>query len=89
MAAVPLGLAIALPAQGDTIVIGYQTSPDAAAVQWLSPTQTAGKKLPFLFTQCQAILTRTWIPTQDSPGIRQTYTATITVPSRKRDPAGG
>ena len=41
-------LAIALPAQGDTIVIDYETSPNAAAVQWLAPQQTAGKKLPFL-----------------------------------------
>ena len=77
-------LAIALPTQGDTIVIEYQTSPDAAAVQWLAPAQTAGKKLPFLFTQGQAILTRTWIPTQDSPGIRQTYDATVHVPAGMR-----
>ena len=74
-------LAIALPAQGDTIVIEYRTSPDAAAVQWLTPQQTAGKKLPFMFTQGQAILTRTWIPTQDSPGIRQTYDAVVHVPT--------
>lgn len=60
--------------------IYYSTNPDAAAVDWLSPQQTAGKKHPFLFTQGQAILTRTWIPCQDSPGIRITYNATITVP---------
>lgn len=79
-------LAIALgPGTGaDTIVIDYQTSPDAAAVQWLSAEQTAGKRLPFLFTQGQAILTRTWVPTQDSPGIRQTYDATIHVPAGMR-----
>jgi aminopeptidase N len=77
-------LTITLPAQGDTIVIEYETSPDAAAVQWLAPQQTAGKKLPFLFTQGQAILTRTWVPTQDSPGIRQTYDATIHVPDGMR-----
>ncbi len=77
-------LAIALPADGDTIVIQYETQPDAAAVQWLEPSQTAGKRLPFLFTQGQAILTRTWVPTQDSPGIRQTYDATIRVPAGMR-----
>jgi leukotriene-A4 hydrolase len=83
--------AIALPprdsaarAAADTIVIEYETAPTAAAVQWLSPAQTAGKKLPFLFTQGQAILTRTWVPTQDSPGIRQTYDATIHVPAGMR-----
>ncbi|MEX1187388.1 MAG: M1 family metallopeptidase [Gemmatimonadaceae bacterium] len=84
-------LAVALPARdtsaqarADTIVIEYETAPTAAAVQWLSPEQTAGKKLPFLFTQGQAILTRTWVPTQDSPGIRQTYDATIHVPTGMR-----
>ncbi|MEX2283812.1 MAG: M1 family metallopeptidase [Gemmatimonadota bacterium] len=77
-------LVIRLPASGDTIVIEYETSPNAAAVQWLDPAQTAGKKLPFLFTQGQAILTRTWVPTQDSPGIRQTYDATVLVPTGMR-----
>lgn len=77
-------LAVALPAEGDVIVIQYETSPDAAAVQWLAPEQTTGKKLPFLFTQGQAILTRTWVPTQDSPGIRQTYDARIHVPAGMR-----
>lgn len=60
--------------------IHYTTSADAAAVQWLNPQQTAGKKHPFMFTQSQAILARTWIPCQDSPGIRFTYNATVTVP---------
>ena len=49
-------LAIDLPAAGDTIVVQFEAQPDAAAVQWLAPAQTAGKKLPFLFTQGQAIL---------------------------------
>ena len=62
------------------VKIYYSTNPDAAAVDWLNPQQTAGKKHPFLFTQGQAILTRTWIPCQDSPGIRITYDATIKVP---------
>ncbi len=63
------------------ITIHYRTSPGAGALQWLTPEQTAGKRQPFLFSQGQAILTRTWIPTQDSPGIRQTYDARITVPA--------
>lgn len=60
--------------------IYYSSSPAAAAVQWLDPQQTAGKKYPFLFTQSEAILARTWIPCQDSPGIRFSYNATVTVP---------
>ena len=77
-------LAVALPAAGDTIVIEYETSPSAAAVQWLAPAQTAGRKLPFLFTQGEAILTRTWVPTQDGPGLRQTYDAVVHVPAGMR-----
>ncbi len=73
-------LSVVLPKSGDTIVVDYLTSPNAAAVQWLSAAQTAGGKLPFLFTQGEAILTRTWVPTQDGPGIRQTYDATVHVP---------
>jgi aminopeptidase N len=63
-----------------TIVISYRTAPEARALQWLPPEQTLGKKLPFLFSQGEPILNRSWIPTQDSPGIRQTWDATITVP---------
>ncbi|HEY8468907.1 MAG TPA: M1 family metallopeptidase [Longimicrobiales bacterium] len=77
-------LTVRLPEGVDRIVIRYATSPGAAAVQWLTPAQTAGKRRPFLFTQGQAILTRTWIPTQDSPGIRQTYSARIVVPEGLR-----
>jgi aminopeptidase N len=62
------------------IVIGYRSAPNAEALQWLSPEQTAGKRQPFLFSQGQPTLNRTWIPTQDSPGIRQTWEARITVP---------
>lgn len=62
------------------IRIAYQSAADAEALQWLSPEQTAGKKRPFLFSQGEPILNRSWIPTQDSPGIRQTWDARITVP---------
>ena len=70
--------------QSDTITVHYETTPSASAVQWLAPEQTAGKQRPFLFTHGQAILTRTWLPTQDSPGIRQTYDAAIHVPAGMR-----
>ncbi|HYE28351.1 MAG TPA: M1 family metallopeptidase [Allosphingosinicella sp.] len=66
------------------IRIAYSSAPDAAALQWLTPDQTAGRKHPFLFSQGQSILNRTWIPTQDSPGIRQTWEARITVPAPLR-----
>tara|TARA_B100000497_G_scaffold127593_1_gene169941 strand:+ start:1814 stop:3631 length:1818 start_codon:yes stop_codon:yes gene_type:complete len=63
-----------------TIHIDYETSPEARALQWLKPEQTNGKTKPFLFTQSQAILARSWIPIQDGPGIRFCYTAKIKVP---------
>lgn len=62
------------------ITLTYEAAPEAAALQWLMPEQTAGGEHPFLFSQGQAILNRTWIPTQDSPGIRQTWEARITAP---------
>ncbi|MBK8226211.1 MAG: M1 family metallopeptidase [Flavobacteriales bacterium] len=63
-----------------SVTIAYRTGPGARALQWLKPQQTSGKRHPFLFTQGQAILTRTWIPIQDSPGIRFTYEASMRVP---------
>jgi len=62
------------------IAIRYRSAADAEALQWLTPQQTAGGRHPYLFSQGQAILNRTWIPTQDSPGIRQTWEARITAP---------
>src|SRR3954469_15226638 len=62
------------------IRIAYRSGPDAAAFLWLTPAQTAGKRHPFLFSQGESILNRSWIPTQDSPGIRQTWEARIVVP---------
>jgi leukotriene-A4 hydrolase len=46
----------------------------------LNPQQTADKKKPFVFSQGESIWSRTWIPCQDSPGIRFTYNAKVTVP---------
>lgn len=77
-------LAITLPDDRATVVVHYRTSPRAEALQWLSPAQTAGGAHPYLFSQGQAILTRTWIPTQDSPAVRQTYRARIVVPTPLR-----
>ncbi len=73
-------LTIAIDPSTKSVHIDYKTSPGAAAVQWLAPQQTAGAKHPFLFTQSQAILARTWAPCQDTPGVRMTYEALIRVP---------
>ncbi len=64
-----------------SVTIYYSTQPASKALQWLEPQQTDGKKFPYLFTQGEAVLTRTWIPCQDSPQNRITYDANLQVPS--------
>ena len=67
-------LSIPLTSNAKQVSVDYTTSPDAAAFLWVE-----GER-PFLFTQSQAILARTWVPCQDSPGIRFTYEANVQVP---------
>jgi len=91
-------LEIHMPASASTtprqvVRVEYSTGPDATALQWLAPEQTAGRARPFLYTQSQPVYARSWIPVQDSPGIRFTYEARIRTPpglravmSAARDP---
>lgn len=71
-----IGQPLSVPVNGASkrISIQYASSPSAGALLWVEGAQ------PFLFTQSQAILARTWIPCQDSPGIRFTYEAHVDVP---------
>ncbi len=73
-------LTISLQKDSEWVNIYYYTDSLAEALQWLEPQQTDSKTAPFLFTQSQAILARSWIPIQDSPGIRFTYEARVEVP---------
>jgi len=73
-------LAITLPANTRAVTIRYRTSPEASALQWLEPAQTSGGVKPFLFSQCQAIHARSVVPLQDTPRLRITYTAKLTIP---------
>ena len=72
-------LEIEVPRSVSKIWIHYRTRPSAGALQWLSPSQTYDKTHPFLFSQSQAILARTWIPLQDKPSVRFTYKAEVRV----------
>ncbi len=73
-------LAIAITPKTTFVTVYYSTKPQAAALQWLEPPQTAGGKSPFLLTQSQSILARTWVPCQDNPAVRMTYSAHIKTP---------
>ncbi len=68
-------LEVPITADSKTVSIKYETSKGAEALLWVDGDE------PFLFTQSQAILARTWIPCQDSPGVRYSYNARVKVPS--------
>lgn len=72
-------LVIALPEGVETLRIDYDSSPDAFGLQWLDAEQTRSGR-PFLFSQSQPHYARTWIPLQDTPAVRYTYSATVRAP---------
>jgi aminopeptidase N len=73
-------LRVELPAGLRQLTVRYRTSPGASALQWLTPSQTAGGQSPFLYSQCQAIHARSVVPLQDTPRIRIRYRAALRVP---------
>jgi leukotriene-A4 hydrolase len=75
----PLGIPV--KSTSKKVHVFYKTTNESVALQWLTPSQTAGKDFPFLFTQSEANLARSWVPCQDNPGVRFTYSADITVPN--------
>jgi len=64
--------------------VHYRTTPAATGLQWLTPDQTHDRVAPFLYTQSQAINARSWLPVQDSPGVRVTFDARVRAPAPTR-----
>jgi leukotriene-A4 hydrolase len=77
-------LHIAAPGQPRKVRIHYRTAPTASALQWLNPVQTMSGKQPFMFSQSQTIDARSWVPVQDTPAVRFTYSARIDAPQGLR-----
>jgi len=62
------------------LIIDFQTSVNASAVTWLNKEQTSGKKLPYMYTQCESIHARSIAPLQDTPAIKATYSLDLSTP---------
>ncbi len=73
-------LTVQMPARNTKVRITYRTSPTASGLQWLEPSMTQGKQQPFMFSQSEAIHARSWVPLQDTPSVRFTYSAHVTAP---------
>ncbi|GAB3735613.1 M1 family metallopeptidase [Luteimonas pelagia] len=73
-------LTIEVPERNEHVRVAYHTAPTASGLQWLTPAMTDGGKTPYMFSQSQQIHARSWVPLQDTPRVRFTYSADVTAP---------
>lgn len=69
----------AAPGDSVNLNIDYHTTNESLAINWLTKDQTAGKTLQYMYTKCEPIHCRAIAPLQDTPSIKATYKAAITV----------
>ena len=74
-------LTIEIPQITRRVRIAYNTSANASGLHWLTAAQTVGKVSPFFYTQSWSIHARSWVPLQDSPQVKFTYSANIHTPA--------
>mmetsp|Transcript_7395 Transcript_7395/g.10280 ORF Transcript_7395/g.10280 Transcript_7395/m.10280 type:complete len:661 (+) Transcript_7395:1869-3851(+) len=73
--------AVALDAaEKNQVRFEFETGNKCSGAQWLTAEQTQAK-MPFLFTQSQAIHARSLFPCQDAPGAKLTYSISLTCPA--------
>lgn len=72
-------LTVSISPGAKEVAVHYSTTADIPGVQWLTPEQ-ADSEMPFMYTQGEAILTRSWIPIQDSPNAKLSFSASVSVP---------
>jgi aminopeptidase N len=75
-------LTIGIEPSTTVVRIEYATKsdPKSATLSWLPPLTTIGGVAPVFYTNGEPDFTRGWIPIQDTPGVRMTYSAHIRVP---------
>ncbi|CAL8130178.1 unnamed protein product [Orchesella dallaii] len=61
--------------------IHYETGPTSSSLAWLQPNHTLGKKHPYMFSNNQPINARSLLPCQDTPSVKSTFSATVSIPN--------